>query len=52
MRTRRIPVLALVLLAAVLVAPAVHTQSKVTPPQFTAGDGRDCRVTGAPRFRP
>jgi hypothetical protein len=26
-----------VLLAAVLAAPAVHTQSKITPPQFTAG---------------
>jgi hypothetical protein len=37
MRTRRIPVLALVLLAALLAAPAVHTQSKITPPQFTAG---------------
>jgi hypothetical protein len=37
MRTRRIPVLVLVLLASVLAAPAVHTQSKITPPQFTVG---------------
>ena len=37
MRTRRIPVLVLVLLATMLVAPAVYTQSKITPPQFTAG---------------
>ncbi len=37
MRTRRMPVLLLVLLAAVLAAPAVQTQSKITPPQFTVG---------------
>jgi len=37
MRTRRIPVLVLVLLAAVLAAPAVQTQSTITPPQFTVG---------------
>ena len=37
MRTRRFPVLVLVLLAAVLAAPAVHTQSTITPPQFTVG---------------
>ena len=37
MRARRIPVLVLVLLASVLVASAVHTQSVITPPQFAAG---------------
>ena len=37
MRTRRMPVLVLALLAVVLAAPAVQTQSKITPPQFTAG---------------
>ena len=37
MRTRRIPALVLVLLAAVLAAPAVHTQSTIAPPQFAAG---------------
>lgn len=35
MRTRRIPVLALVLLAAMLAAPSVHTQSTIPAPQFT-----------------
>jgi hypothetical protein len=37
MRTRRIPVLALVLLAALLAAPSVHTQSTIPAPQFTVG---------------
>ncbi|MGE5199226.1 MAG: M14 metallopeptidase family protein [Rhodospirillaceae bacterium] len=37
MRTRRTPVFVLVLLAAVLVAPTVQTQSKITPPQFSVG---------------
>jgi len=37
MRTRRLPTLVLVLLAVVLAAPAVHTQGKITPPQFTVG---------------
>jgi hypothetical protein len=37
MRTRRLPILFLVLLAALLAAPAVHTQGKITPPQFTVG---------------
>jgi hypothetical protein len=37
MRTRRIPVLALVLLAALLAAPLVHTQATIPAPQFTVG---------------
>jgi hypothetical protein len=37
MPTRRLPILVLVLLAFVLAAPAVHTQGKITPPQFTVG---------------
>ncbi len=37
MHNRRLPFLVVVLLAAVLLAPTVHTQSTITPPQFTAG---------------
>jgi len=36
MRSRRIPVL-IVLLALALAAPTVHTQGKITPPQFAVG---------------
>ena len=37
MRSRRLPVLVVLLLALALVAPTVHTQGKITPPQFTVG---------------
>jgi len=37
MHSRRIPVLVVLLLAVALVAPTVHTQGKITPPQFTVG---------------
>ncbi|MCX6552968.1 MAG: M14 family metallopeptidase [Acidobacteria bacterium] len=37
MHTRRFPVLLTVLLAVVLLAPAVQTQGRITPPQFTVG---------------
>jgi hypothetical protein len=37
MRTRRLRVLVLAVLAALLLAPAAYAQSTITPPQFTVG---------------
>jgi len=37
MRSRKLPVLFMLLLALALLAPTVQTQGKITPPQFTVG---------------